>query len=561
MNSFSHIQFPQEESNMTYQEEEEDIPQSLDLEVVDVVEYDNEGNEIQNTGATEESQSEDMFEYLDQELQANTEMCQMTYVETNIEKVRINMIGDHIASYEHENLKYILHTVPLLQMTKAQQNSYLLFVLKSGYEIQDFEVAKIAIEIWQQYNPGEEKYPITTSLYLIQESPEYIQILKYVDSALNLSYAYHAYKLTAFDSNAQISVAVDRLEKIYGEQPANLYKSIYDMCIEEYEKTGLCNTELLVYMEQKYRENAEVADTPSYMISEDPFYFPFHSELMSIIDGTQEPSTDVMSEELDEQLLQYITGQLDLIPEGLLIGGKENAQKTLVENFKSITTEEKLEQSKGLQTDIELFRILGPANPGILEGGVSDDFDCPCMKYGGHRMFTCYEYENYDADGEIIDESILYNKDYDSIDWFRGSCDNCLKSILFKQRAVRMPVLDAGGWKGCYCSWDCVIEDVIGGPEASLLVTMIKQFNNMTYTNGIYERFWDNTSKAPYSLGFTLDYLEAKIEMDDTEYDVCAEILFPNIDEATRDLENLERQMREVEIFDIGFEPETAVET
>lgn len=83
--------------------------------------------------------------------------------------------------------------------------------------------------------------------------------------------------------------------------------------------------------------------------------------------------------------------------------------------------------------DPELFRVWGPANlqfaaapEDVLDG--SADL----------RMFV---------DDRFTPE--------EQGTWFTGSCDQCWLRIKSPRYAVRRP-LESGGWKGQYCSWDCV---------------------------------------------------------------------------------------------------------
>jgi hypothetical protein len=78
--------------------------------------------------------------------------------------------------------------------------------------------------------------------------------------------------------------------------------------------------------------------------------------------------------------------------------------------------------------DTELFKILGPANPFINPENST-------------RMFIFNDFD-YDEDDNIVD-------------WFKGICEECRKVIKYRFRAVRMPI-PFGGWKGCYCSIECL---------------------------------------------------------------------------------------------------------
>ena len=98
-----------------------------------------------------------------------------------------------------------------------------------------------------------------------------------------------------------------------------------------------------------------------------------------------------------------------------------------------------------LNENLELFRIMGPVNPSF-----NSDFTIQHLCYsvgGGHRMFYCTCYE-IDVEDEPRDE------------WFTGSCQVCLKRIKNRANAMRLP-LATGGFRGCYCSVQCVKNSLI----------------------------------------------------------------------------------------------------
>jgi len=64
---------------------------------------------------------------------------------------------------------------------------------------------------------------------------------------------------------------------------------------------------------------------------------------------------------------------------------------------------------------------------------------CECLETEGYE-----ESEVYENNGEIS--------------WFQGRCDSCRKFILDVSHALRFPNHN-GGWKGCYCSFDCLHND------------------------------------------------------------------------------------------------------
>lgn len=126
-----------------------------------------------------------------------------------------------------------------------------------------------------------------------------------------------------------------------------------------------------------------------------------------------------------------------------------------------------------LHNDVELFRVFGPAHS--LTGQILGygDEEPPCGRYGGSCMHLCIEFENFDENGDVYDPIISETRNYDAIDWYSGCCDFCDRRIRERQHAVRRPQ-PAGGWLGCYCSWNHVRKDV-ARPDP-LIMIMIDRF-------------------------------------------------------------------------------------
>lgn len=81
------------------------------------------------------------------------------------------------------------------------------------------------------------------------------------------------------------------------------------------------------------------------------------------------------------------------------------------------------------------YRTWGPENSFI---------DRDCVEGGPCRMLRCMCRDAEESDGE-------------KTDWFTGECDGCNKIIRDPSHAVRYPH-PSGGWKGCYCSFECMRE-------------------------------------------------------------------------------------------------------
>lgn len=128
--------------------------------------------------------------------------------------------------------------------------------------------------------------------------------------------------------------------------------------------------------------------------------------------------------------------------------------------------------------DTAIFNEYGPVNTRLTTSNIQTK----CDKYGGCRMLTCIEFETCDLNGEEIDIMSVDNQGI-IVDWFRGSCDDCGKRISSKECAVRKP-LKNGGWRGCYCSFDC-LEAYI---EDNIDAMMINIIEDQLYRLGIRKK-------------------------------------------------------------------------
>ena len=202
---------------------------------------------------------------------------------------------------------------------------------------------------------------------------------------------------------------------------------------------------------------------------------------------------------------EYVAKRFDELTEELcdfgfdMPDGREEAQEYLTRLMLSATEDDRQELlgcgvrgckgcCEGHETDAienqlqlhdEVFRILGPLN---AREGTTYDTDA-CSRYGGCRMFTCVCHETYDPDDDVIDPEP---------DWFGDYCgsEKCGRKILNRYWAVRRP-LPGGGWQGCYCSWDCAIEDLHVDAERGTigpLTAIMERLEGDMNRIGIYDR-------------------------------------------------------------------------
>ena len=117
-------------------------------------------------------------------------------------------------------------------------------------------------------------------------------------------------------------------------------------------------------------------------------------------------------------------------------------------------------------------RVWGPSNSFKNKGcssGPDGEGEC--------RMLQCECLTFNENDDEDV-------YDGEGLTWFHGKCDKCKSFIRDLSHALRFPKRD-GGWHGCYCCFECLINDNEMFTPEIILVGIMK--NNINRT-GIMDR-------------------------------------------------------------------------
>lgn len=266
----------------------------------------------------------------------------------------------------------------------------------------------------------------------------------YLCSMENLQYLTSVYDIctpmTILDSHIRtrtnsgmiFSIVANRILKAY--EVDNLEESEWAQLVKAAEDTQILKSkqhtfEILSYINDKVKEQDKVIQ------SEKPDW------------------VNLMPGETEESFMSFSLGaQKDKI--------KENAE-TISEFLKLVEAEITPEEAIGLSLSLSLNdegdnnqieRFYGPAN--VIVG-----FDCISKPYthpnenGPCRMLTCLCKEDEDDHEDDLSEEVL---SYPWSLWFKGNCEICKRKIQKFRHAVRLPLPD-GGFIGCFCSFDCVL--------------------------------------------------------------------------------------------------------
>jgi hypothetical protein len=257
------------------------------------------------------------------------------------------------------------------------------------------------------------------------------------------------------------------LTELSGEDWALLVKLTDDVEEEEYE-----NQLLRAYFQTKAAETGSVGRRPDWIRAElaEPKLTPVP------------PDIPTVAEAVDLLLAGLIKKGIRIVPEKT--NQEHNLKELLILQYSLAPIQEKIRMLTELKPlppfdDTTLFQEFGPVNTIYSPSSSLGDPTHECVKYGGCRMLLCKEFESVDVNGDDVD---VMADEVHIHDWFRGSCDHCLKKIARRNYAVRLPLCH-GGWQGCFCSLEC-LREIVDYHEELMMSFMETQLT----TIGIRER-------------------------------------------------------------------------
>lgn len=385
----------------------------------------------------------------------------------------IQAIIDMIKDDRDEEISPLLEKLPLDKLENEQSDNLLNRFLSLCAEYNRPLCVKPILKTWEEkiYQANKE-ISFFSTLFLHPLFSD--QLLRFLSIVFKDTTAQEILsEIIFYDPGSMTIQACAKVISAYGEQSRDVYNNLL------HEADDYDNHEVYNFLIAKLEQTAEYVQTPEWVKNFTSHEVPKVSEIK--IAKSKPVEFDIPDIETAVNLLTD-----GLKTEGIAFEDLEEAQ-TAVRRFWSIATyKEKVELIKpvmnkislaSLQDDIELFRILGPANPQL---NASENE----LEYGGWRMFI----------------SNIFDIDYDtdqSVDWFRGACDHCHLKIRYYWYALRIPQVN-GGWSGCYCSFDCLREGLVeqeirendGVPDL-LTTQMIELLEDQIYERGIQERIPD----------------------------------------------------------------------
>lgn len=369
--------------------------------------------------------------------------------------VVIKLIFDKIAEGDIDAVTSNLVRLPLDVISKDQADTLLTWFLNQAAKhtnvmmvrtiISRFDVARILRDplpaITNMFlNPTLNRETIT---FVLASFPEKTPVDLFVD-LVNMGDDAAALKVA--------SILVTYFPNMSDEDWNLLVRLTDNVEEEEYE-----NQMLRAFFQSKVGETVSFCPVPEWIVPVSPILPTPVSPILPTPDSPILPpapelpsvkeAVDLIIEDLGRKGIKFsVTKGVDARDELI----SQYASARMNEKIEMLTEVRKLEPFD----DTVIFQEYGPLNNIYTASLLPLDPEHICSKHGGCRMLLCTEFESMDVNGDEFD---LMAETEPVTDWFRGSCDKCLKRIKEKHYAVRQP-LPHGGWKGCYCSFVCLSE-------------------------------------------------------------------------------------------------------
>jgi hypothetical protein len=441
-----------------------------------------------------------------------------------------SMIRDLVSAIESGNsneTKRLLLLIPFDDMEEVEIYDLLGTLLTEAVD-SSFELTMVPLllEKWGENNFTEDKistftmmfiHPQITTMTLARATRALTEVSLTDPDAPEYTFYGSAVELMKYDDRPEITNALIRLTRIFGEQSYE----VYDMLMREARDSKAPRIER--YMKDMVSRTSPYAPVPDWVEGDDTYtheeriarLIPHKSanrkwsssiqdspgsaitpvnKKMSRSPGNESkknksastrksssrsPDAYAHGNDVFELRKKDITEVVDNLTRGLSDCGivvnplQEENMRELIRRRISVASgselsdfisplEKSIERLDAGQNEKKWFKVLGPVN---LITGASLDSDDVCSKWGGCRMFTCNCFERDGKRAGLSFHSIGSDLDYDEdvdedddieVDWFMTrSCHTCGIKIRSRVHALRQP-LPHGGWLGAYCSKECL---------------------------------------------------------------------------------------------------------
>lgn len=410
--------------------------------------------------------------------------------------------GECITNGNYDDLTECVNMMNMDGFDAKIINETMCSLILLAYKLNKKDAVDHIFSAFDDKNPVVLLRPSSTTFFTITDPDITPEVYRFVADATDEGYGFHAYNLVNYGNEPGTLYAYSKLEIAYGIQDVMFYDELYDYILQNETLTSQFNKTAANFCIDKLKELNEFEPAPGWLIlQENPLS---DVDLKARADAINLPEeTDYSRREAVGMILGDMTTELKFH-----LSDYEKAKEMVEKDIESMDESlfaasvkgyRKIIQNMYLQLNDELFRIYGPSYFVIGRSILDTNSDDPCEKYGGCRMHLCKGHTprvDYDDDEEALGE----------IDWFTGVCCMCTKKIRARHRAVRMP-LPYGGWDtDCYCSWECVKDDIIE-PE-SVQYLLVDYFKDKMIKYGIYDRYYVKTGEEEQSISVPVGYFD-----------------------------------------------------
>lgn len=290
------------------------------------------------------------------------------------------------------------------------------------YMFNNFENEEIVYEAWKETDM-DDKTSFFTKLFFYNIDTDIISKIQKIEE--KDYYEVMAELIFLSENDDVLSVAI-KVHDFFGEQNIKTYENLK----KDSEKINIIIYELMDDYIRNSKSNIETS-IPEYLKDFD------------LVVPKEPPVNEKVDEKINIDISKLANSILEFSKEYFFVNDIQNI-KDIEEKLRNMSSEELNSLIANMENEhtIKLFRIYGPSNAFNDENIPNQD-----------RMFIC-SYYDYNLD-------ILHDMEADEENlpnWFTEYCDFCNKKIDNYRYAVRIPMIN-GGWKGCYCSWECIMKE------------------------------------------------------------------------------------------------------
>lgn len=379
----------------------------------------------------------------------------------------IELMTTHISNKDPENLLSVLNIVPIGSLTVDASNKLLKLLLTFCKNSKSYNCGKLLIEQWKLRVTAETVslpgVDARTGNVIAFEHLMFLEalywghdILGFLVKALKITFFELMKDIIEYKYSTETSIACNAAFQLTYVDYATLIE-LRDI-MDNYSSQVDYNYHVYDCIAVKIMELAPLAKMPDWLepqVSDsERDVLPTISELQKEVDFIIEGGLEKISQDLTTSDLRKVIDVVTKNTKSQLIEIKDSEGEDVVRDVianriyelndgqlnKLVSDIVEIQTADSLYINGRLLQIQGPDN----SGGSAKPGETIS---GGYRMFPCNIFDYDSEDEEEFDW-------FDPYDLGHGNCLKCGLRIRFRWWSVRIPT-PKGGWKGCYCSWEC----------------------------------------------------------------------------------------------------------